>query len=83
MSSRGKTPYAAGELVFGVNNPAVLLRKILGFFLWLRQYVVSSFCRIMDSATIKLDKSYKEHYQNAKGAQHGKYNLCRYGCPQG
>ena len=31
-SSRGKTPYAAGELVVGVNNPAVFLRKILGLF---------------------------------------------------
>jgi hypothetical protein len=30
--SRGKPPYAAGELVFGVNNPAVFLRKILGLF---------------------------------------------------
>ena len=30
--SRGKTHYAAGELVFGVNNPAVFLRKILGLF---------------------------------------------------
>ena len=29
---RGKTPLPAGELVFGVNNPAVLLRKILGLF---------------------------------------------------
>ena len=30
--SRVKTPYTAGELVFGVKNPAVFLRKILGFF---------------------------------------------------
>jgi hypothetical protein len=30
--SRGKIPYAARELVFGVNNPAVFLRKILGLF---------------------------------------------------
>jgi hypothetical protein len=27
-----KTACAAGELVFGVNNPAVFLRKILGLF---------------------------------------------------
>jgi hypothetical protein len=27
-----KTACAAGELVFGVKNPAVFLRKILGFF---------------------------------------------------
>ena len=32
MSSRGKMSYAAGELVFGVKNPAFFLRKILGFF---------------------------------------------------
>ena len=31
--SRGKKhTESAGELVFGVNNPAVLLRKILGLF---------------------------------------------------
>ncbi len=30
--SRGKTHQAARELVFGVNNPAVFLRKILGLF---------------------------------------------------
>ena len=32
MGSRGKPHQAAGELVFGVNNPAVFLRKILGLF---------------------------------------------------
>ena len=32
MYSRGKWYQAAGELVFGVKNPAVFLRKILGFF---------------------------------------------------
>ena len=32
MGSRGKPHRAAGELVFGVNNPAVFLRKILGLF---------------------------------------------------
>ena len=32
MGSRGKTQQPAGELVFGVNNPAVFLRKILGLF---------------------------------------------------
>jgi hypothetical protein len=32
MYFRGKRPWAAGELVFGVNNPAVFLRKILGLF---------------------------------------------------
>ena len=32
MGSRGKTGQPAGELVFGVNNPAVFLRKILGLF---------------------------------------------------
>ena len=32
MGSRGKTQQTAGELVFGVNNPAVFLRKILGLF---------------------------------------------------
>ena len=32
MGSRGKTGQSAGELVFGVNNPAVFLRKILGLF---------------------------------------------------
>ena len=32
MGSRGKARQAAGELVFGVNNPAVFLRKILGLF---------------------------------------------------
>jgi hypothetical protein len=30
--SRGKIHQTAGELVFGVNNPAVFLRKILGLF---------------------------------------------------
>ena len=30
--SRGKTHRTAGEPVFGVNNPAVFLRKILGLF---------------------------------------------------
>ena len=32
MGSRWKARRAAGELVFGVNNPAVFLRKILGLF---------------------------------------------------
>ena len=30
--SRGKSSWAAGEPVFGVNNPAFFLRKILGLF---------------------------------------------------
>ena len=32
MYSRGTWYQAAGELVFGVKNPTVFLRKILGFF---------------------------------------------------
>ena len=49
----------------------------------LRQYVVQTFCRNVDLAA-KWNKkkiNQKSITKNAKGAQHGKYSLCRDGCP--
>ena len=48
----------------------------------LRQYVVQTFCRKVDLAA-KWNKkkiNQKSITKNAKGAQHGKYSLCRDGC---
>ena len=50
-----------------------------------RQYVVSPICRNMDLAA-KLGKTknlISSITKMQKETQHGKYNLCRNGCPQG
>ena len=50
-----------------------------------RQYVVSPICRNMD-LTAKLGKTINlicSITKMQKETQHGKYNLCRDGCPQG
>lgn len=69
-------------------TPAAPLQSELGviqreFNKKLRQYVVQTFCRNVDLAA-KWNKkkiNQKSITKNAKGAQHGKYSLCRDGCP--